>query len=83
MLQIELTEGDCVNGSTGCKMGDAFSLALRSTAQPGQRSWAEPHTPCSRAEAFTLQSFGKVIANCTGLFVELVLFLPLNTLTER
>lgn len=33
-----------MNGSTGCKMGAASSVALRSAAEPGQRSWAElPH----------------------------------------
>lgn len=83
MLQIELTEGDCVNGSTGCKMGDAFSLALRGAAQPGQRRWAEPHTPSSRAAAFILPGFGKATGDRTGIFTELVLFLSLNTLSER
>lgn len=28
MLQIELTEGDCVNGSAGCKMGEAVTGSL-------------------------------------------------------
>lgn len=28
MLQIELTEGDCVNGSAGCKMGEAVAGSL-------------------------------------------------------
>lgn len=36
MLQIELTEGDCVNGSAGCKMGEAVAGSLG----PGEnRAW--------------------------------------------
>lgn len=76
MLQIELTEGDCVNGSTGCKMG-AASLALCSAAgEPGLS-----HAPSQQQNS--LQGFGEVMGNCTRLFTQLVLLLSLNTLTER
>lgn len=45
MLQIELTEGDCVNGSAGCKMGEAVAGSLG----PGEERCeaCPPALPCS------------------------------------
>lgn len=37
MLQIELTEGDCVNGSAGCKMGEAVAGSPGPRQGPGVR----------------------------------------------
>lgn len=47
MLQIELTEGDCVNGSAGCKMGEAVAGSLGPGKDSGAKLEACPptHTP--------------------------------------
>lgn len=52
MLQIELTEGDCVNGSAGCKMEEAVAGSLG----PGE-AWA-PGLKLSAAHQLVLHMLG-------------------------
>lgn len=48
MLQIELTEGDCVNGSAGCKMGEAVAGSLGPGEIRALEACGLPTNSCSK-----------------------------------